>query len=115
MCVKYYTDTDHAGDRGLATQSHSGIMLVLNEVLVHWRSKKQPKTVLSLAHAEIYACSEEARAGVELLWQMVVHQQVMSFEKPSCVNSKLRGMIDTRETWVRELRDDGIALASPGG
>jgi len=120
--VKYYTDSDHAGDRGLTTKSHTGIMLVLNGVPVHWRSKKQPKTVLSPAHAEIYACSEgvkEARAfqwvasdlGIELPWPMVVqvdNQQVISFKKASCVNSKLRGMIDTRETWVRELRDDGI-------
>ena len=120
--VKYYTDSDHAGDKGMTTKSHTGIMLVLNGVPVHWRSKKQPKTVLSPAHAEIYACSEgikEARAfqwvaselGMSLPWPMIIHvdnQQVISFQKGSCVNSKLKGMIDTRESWVRELRDDGM-------
>ena len=120
--VKYYTDSDHAGDKGTTTKSHTGIMLVLNGVPVHWRSKKQPKTVLSPAHAEIYACSEgikEARAfqwvaaelGINLPWPMSVYvdnQQVISFKKTSCVNSKLKGMIDTRESWVQELRDDAV-------
>ena len=120
--VKYYTDSDHAGDKGMTTKSHTGIMLVLNGVPVHWRSKKHPKTFSSPAHAEIYACSEgikEARAfqwvaselGMNLPWPMIIYvdnQQVISFQKGSCVNSKLKGMIDTRESWVRELRDDGM-------
>jgi len=55
--VSYYTDSDHVGDRGLRTKSHSGFMVVLNNIVVHWRSKKQPKTVVSPAHAEIYALS----------------------------------------------------------
>ncbi len=66
--VQYYTDSDHAGDRELGTKSHSGFMVLLNTVPVHWRSKKQPKTVLSPANAEIYALSEGLREARSFQW-----------------------------------------------
>ena len=55
--------------------------------------------------------SVASELGMSLPWPMIIHvdnQQVISFQKGSCVNSKLKGMIDTRESWVRELRDDGM-------
>jgi len=78
--------------------------------------------VLSLAHAEIYALSEgikEAQLlqwiardmGIVLPWPISVNvdnSQCISFVNSTCVNSKLRGMIDTREGWVRELKDDKL-------
>ena len=120
--VSYYSDSDHAGDRGLGTKSHTGVMLVMNGIPVHWRSKKQPKTVVSPAHAEIYACSEglkEARylqwvacdLGLDLPWPLLLqvdNKQVISFKYGMCAHSRLRGMIDTRENWVSELRDEGM-------
>ena len=30
----------------------------------------------------------------------------IAFVISTCINSKLRGMIDTRESWVKELKDD---------
>ena len=56
--MEYFTDSDHAGDKELTCRSHSGVILTLNDIPIHWRSKKQPKTVISTAHAEILACSE---------------------------------------------------------
>lgn len=120
--VSYYTDSDHAGDRGFCTMSHTGIMLVMNGIPIHWRSKKQPKTVISPAHAEIYACSEgvkEARwvqwvasdLGLALQFPLVLqvdNKQVISFKYGTCAHSRMRGMIDCRENWVKELRDDNL-------
>jgi hypothetical protein len=120
--MEYYTDSDHVGDRRLGTRSHSAFIALLNSIPVHWRSRKQPKTILSPAHAEIYALSEgvkEARQlqwvmsemGVELLWPIRVkvdNTQAISFVNQTCLDSKLKGMIDNRENWVRELKDDGL-------
>jgi hypothetical protein len=120
--IEYYTDSDHVGDRQLGTRSHSAFIAELNGIPVHWRSRKQPKTVMSPAHAEIYALSEgvkEARfvqwiladMGVELPWPMVVkvdNTQALSFCKQTCMDSKLKGMIDNRDNWVKELKDDNI-------
>ena len=122
--MDYYTDSDHVGDRKLGTRSHSAFMAKLNGIPVHWRSRKQPKTVLSPAHAEIYACSEgvkEARQlqwiladmGVELPWPIrikVDNTQVISFCNQTCLDSKLKGMIDNRESWVGELKDEGTVV-----
>jgi hypothetical protein len=120
--IEYYTDSDHVGDRQLGTRSHSAFIAELNGIPVHWRSRKQPKTVLSPAHAEIYALSEgvkEARylqwiladMGIELPWPIVVkvdNTQVISFCNQTCLDSKLKGMIDNRENWVRELKNDNL-------
>ena len=120
--TRYYSDSDHGGDRDMTSRSHTGIMLLLNDVPVHWRSKKQPKTVVSPAHAEIYACSEAVREarwlqwvasdlGMELPWPVVIqvdNKQVISFKYSTCTTSKLRGMIDLRWNWVKELRDDNL-------
>ena len=57
--MSYYTDSDHAGDEKLTRKSHTGVMILMNDIPIHWRSKRQPKTVHSPAHAEIYACVAE--------------------------------------------------------
>ena len=52
-----------------------------------------------------------ADLGIELPWPLVVqvdNKQVISFKYGTCPNSRLRGMIDLRWNWVKELRDDGI-------
>ena len=42
----FFSDSDHAGEAaaGGTTRSHTGVMVVLNGMPVHWRSNKQPKT-----------------------------------------------------------------------
>ena len=62
MC---HSDSDYAGDPVLGTRSQSGVIILMNGIVIHWRSKKQPKTVISPAAAEIYAASEAVR---ELRW-----------------------------------------------
>ena len=93
----------------------------MNGVPIHWRSKRQPKTVLSPAHAEIYAASEGMREARMIRWtagDMVIeiphrvvlqvdNSQVKSFKESTCMNSKLKGMISKRWDWVKELQDDG--------
>ena len=38
----------------------------------------------------------------------VDNSQCIAFVNSTCINSKLRGMIDTRESWVKELKDDKL-------
>lgn len=58
--VECYSDSDHAGDRGIDCSSPTGIFVMLNGVPVHWRSVKQVSTAVSgaLACAEIYTLSD---------------------------------------------------------
>jgi hypothetical protein len=121
--IECHSDSDHAGDRVLGPQSHSGVLIRLNGVplAIHWRSKKQPKTSVSPAAAEIYAASEALR---ELRWIYMIavdlhldlsqpmvlqvdNNQVISFKYGTSTKSRLRGMISNRWNWVKELKDDG--------
>ena len=118
--IECHSDSDHAGDKLLGTPSHSGVIILLNGIVVHWRSKKQPKTSVSPAAAEIYACSEAVRELRQIWWiardlnivtfgAMVVqvdNNQVISFKYSTCSKSKLRGMISNRWNWVKELKED---------
>ena len=41
-----YSDSDHAGDRTVGTnRSHTGIVILLNGMPIHWKSNKQPRQV----------------------------------------------------------------------
>jgi hypothetical protein len=121
-----YADSDHHGDPGVSTHSHTGVTVLLNGTPVFWRSNKQKFAVaLSPAEAEIYALSEGARdaqdvawvleeMGCELEWPLVVKtdsDQALSFQWDSVARSKLRGCIDKREKWVEELRDRDRVVA----
>ena len=118
--VEYYSDSDHAGDYPHTTKSQTGTMIVLNGAPVFWSSKKQTEsTAYSSAMAEIYALSETARAvrlfgfraeglGMQLTWPahiQVDNDQVRSFVHGSCMNSRIRGCVDMRLQWIREIRD----------
>ena len=108
--MEYYTDSDHAGDEKLTMRSHTGVMILMNGVPIHWRSKRQSKTVLSPAHAEIHACSEGLREARLIGWTaedmmidiphrvvlQVENSQVKSFKESTCMRSKLKGMISKR-------------------
>ena len=121
--VECYSDSDHAGDRIVNCRSQSATMIMLNNAPVFWRSVKQPVTSLSSACAEIYALSESVKhlqlyawraqeAGAEGITFPVCVQvdntQAKSFAEGTCVQSKLRGNFDIRESWVKELRDSKL-------
>ena len=117
-----YSDSDHAGDKVLGTRSQSGIIITLNGVPVYWRSVKQPKTSTSPAAAEIHALSDTVQharlflwrceeLGMQVQWPMrigVDNKQADSFSRATCLESRLRGIFDLRDAWVRELRDAGL-------
>ena len=69
--------------------------------------------------AEIYALSETARAAQLISWKcneigidvsiplclQVDNMQSKSFQEGTCIHSRLRGIVDMRLAWVKELRD----------
>lgn len=127
--ITCHSDSDYAGDSTLGSKSHSGAMILMNGIPIHWRSKKQPKTVLSPAAAEIYACSEAVRElrwvyqiaqdmGIEVeqdkMRVQVDNRQVISFKYGTCAKTKLRGMISNRWNWVKELKEDGVEVEKVG-
>lgn len=95
---------------------------MVNGFPIHWKSKRQPSTSYSSTAAEIYAYSEGVRdakransvlseMGINLPFPLVVqvdNKGVKSFATGSCVESKLKGVWDLREEWVKELRDVGM-------
>ena len=117
--VECYSDSDHAGDKGIDCRSQTGIFVLLNGVPVHWRSVKQVSTAVSSACAEIYALSDAVKSvrlyryrAMELgmsvplpLQVRVDNTQAKAFSKGTCVNSKLGGTFDVREQWVKELKN----------
>ena len=121
-----YSDSDHAGDTTVGTnRSHTGLVILLNGMPVHWKSNKQPLTSYSSASAEIYAMSEccrEARLiawvaeemGREVPYPIVLHVDNaagVSYQHSTCAASKLRGVYDQRQDWVQELKDQSIVTA----
>ena len=116
-----YSDSDHAGDTALGiTRSHTGVILLLNGMPIHWRSQKQPKTATSSAAAEIYAMSEAVKDArirmwvaedmhMKVTWPMVLHVDNAageSFQHSTCGTTKLKGIFNLREAWVQELKDE---------
>ena len=65
--VEVYSDS--GGDKHVTLRSHTGNLICLNGVPVHWRSAKQPVTALSSAEAEIYALSEAVKCGRLFQWR----------------------------------------------
>ena len=114
-----YSDSDHAGDKSETLRSQSGVIVTLNGVPVHWRSARQPVTALSSAEAEVYALAEavkQARAylwrceemGMRVVWPMEImvdNKQAISFQRGTCIYTKLAGVIDMRQQWVKEMRN----------
>ena len=117
--LKAYSDSDHAGDRHSGTRSQTGVGILCNGAPVQWRSKKQPVTAISSACAEIYALAEVVRDARLTLWKaqdlgykvgppvkiLVDNAAGISFQQKMNPDSKLKGMIDLRWGWVRELQD----------
>jgi hypothetical protein len=98
------------------------MVVMLNGVPVLWSSKKQSDTTaFSSTMAEIFALSETVKAG--RLWRWRAQEMGMempgpvtvqvdstgarSFQRGTCVHSRLGGVIDFRDAWVEELRESG--------
>lgn len=121
----FYVDSDVAGDVPISSRSQTGVVLMLNGMPVLWRSNKQPKTALSSAAAEIYAFSEAVKDaklllwraedwGIEVHWPCVIKEDnaaTVSFQASTAMNSKLKGVFNLRDEWVKELKEAGIILA----
>ena len=66
-----YSDSDHAGDRPVFTQSQTGTLITLNGSPIQWASRKQIQTTAtSSALAEIYALSETVRTAQLTAWRL---------------------------------------------
>ena len=67
---KFYSDSDHAGDRPATTRSQTGMVFFLNQVPVYWASRKQVQgTAVSSAMAEIYAMADTVRCARLFKWR----------------------------------------------
>ena len=91
----------------------------MNGAPLHWRSNRQLVTADSPAVSEIYALKEGVKDSRLVQWVAeemgivtaypftvcVDNAQAISFQSDTCPNSKIRGSIDMREAWVKELRD----------
>lgn len=110
-----YSDSNHySGGR-----SQTGVLILLNGVPAHWRSTRQPLTADSPAVSEIYAlkdCIKDARLVLFVAEEMgilteypftvsVDNSQAITFQSDTCPTSKIRGSLDMREAWIREMRD----------
>ena len=98
---------------------------MLNGMPVLWKSKKMPHTAYSSAAAEVYAFSEAVRECRLLLWRaedlgaavrypFALHEDnaaTVSFQKSTTTNSKLRGIYNLRDGWIRELKDLNVVIA----
>ena len=114
-----YVDSDHAGDRYKDTRSRTGVFFVLNGLPVHWRSTKQPYTATSSAAAEIIALEQAVRDAmlrwyisrdikVKVDWPVVImvdNQTGVIFQNKPNSRTKLAGVFDLKDKWVKELQD----------
>jgi len=111
-----FTDSDLAGE---GHRSRTGVITMVNGMVSAWRSNKQPVTSTSSAVAEIYALSEGCKdvqfinwraeeLGVTVKYPAVIrcdNQAAVTFQHGTCVSSRIRGLVDLREPWIKELRD----------
>jgi hypothetical protein len=121
---KFWVDSDLAGEPH-ETRSRTGQIFQLNGMPVAWRSTKQPATAFSSAAAEIYAFSEAARDARLMIWRaedmgagfeypikiLEDNAATVSFQKSTTPYSKLKGVYNLRDKWVRELKDMKLIMA----
>ena len=109
--TSYYSDSDHAGSMPYHSHSHTGVMLLLNNTPIFWKSKKQPVTARSSAEAEVYALDsavsnaryinwKREEFNNKVTWHMVVYvdsNPAELFCKHLNVNSKLRTTFNMKD------------------
>ena len=117
-----YVDSDWAGDMGLGTRSHTGMVFLCNGAPVKWLSKKQITTAKASAEAEIYALStavqhlkltyyraQELGVSAKFPGTLYVDNAAgVSFQRKTNPETKLKGTFDLRAAWVKELQDQGV-------
>ena len=118
--METYSDSDHGGDKPHVMRSQTGSLILLNGVPVYWCSKKQTDTTAySSTMAEIFALSETVRSarlfafraqemGLDITFPLNIKIDstgARSFQRGSCVQSRTAGVVDYRDEWVKELRD----------
>lgn len=121
-----FVDSDWAGDQSYgSSRSRTGVIILLNGLPVFWRSNKQPETAISSAQAEIYAMSEACKDIRLRLWVAeeiglqsvyptdvkVDNQAGVYFQNKMNPATKLKGVFDLRQKWVKELQDRRIITA----
>ena len=123
--MEYYVDSDHAGDRKGGPQSRTGIMFTMNNMPIHWVTRKQPITSTNSASAEIHAAGDAVKdanlmqwvqeeIGLIVKWPYDLHidnTSCISFQKNTCNSTKIKGVFDLREAWITELRDEAKVRA----
>ena len=115
-----WCDSDCGGDRVYGNkQSRSGNLLTANGMPSHWRSQKQASTAQSSTAAETIALSQAAQDSRLRLWIaedmyadvkwpmeiLVDNKGAISFQQKTNSGSKMRGIFDLREQWVKELKN----------
>jgi hypothetical protein len=92
---------------------------------VLWRSNKMPLTAYSSATSEVYAFSEAVKDARLLLWRAEElgsdvkypfelqedNAATVSFQQSATPYSKLRGVYNLRDAWVKELKNLRIVRA----
>ena len=117
-----YSDSDLAGFMPHSTLSQSGGVVLLNDVPLKWRSKKQPKTSISSAQAEVYALSDiisEAKhiahkmddINLNVKWPITIgvdNEQAKKFSNDVTSSTKLKSVFNLKDARIKEMKDDGI-------
>ena len=117
-----YSDSDLAGFMPYTTLSQSGGVVLLNNVPLKWRSKKQPKTSISSAQAEVYALSDiigEAKhiahkmddINLNVKWPITIgvdNEQAKKFSNDVTSSTKLKSVFNLKDARIKEMKDDGI-------
>ena len=109
-----YVDASRHGAKAMHSQSHTGLMIMLNKVPLRLRSTRQPDHSDSPAVCELYAIKETVKdarlqhwvaeeMGLTVTWPFTLEtdsQHCVSFAGDSCAKSTMRGSFDWREDWV---------------
>jgi hypothetical protein len=122
----FYTDSDHAGNTEYENErrSQSGHIALQNGVPIMWKSKAQTVAAVSSTEAEIYAASIATQDYLYLSY-IVSELGISDFPTPFTLQidnqaaiifaddhsrvSRLKH-IDTRQCWVKQMRDRGTMI-----
>ena len=118
--MEVYSDSDWAGDKN-NRRSVTSLMIFLEGVLIHWRSRLQKVVALSSSEAEFYACGEAVRevpfiaqilvflgVEVELPVQVKIDNVGAIFMSENKTSASRTRHMDTRWHYVNQMQDDGL-------
>jgi hypothetical protein len=116
---KFYVDSDVAGAHSMSTRSRAGVLFLLNNMPILWKSCKMPITAFSSAAAEIWAFSQAVKEAQSILWRAADlgapikypfdiyedNSAAVTFQKTTSPSTKLKGVFNLMDAWIRELKD----------